>query len=112
MKTTLQSRLTDGDGRRSLTFTDFRGRLILTRSFLDTGATVSSVQSGQRTDTYNVYDDAGNLLCVITPVAAPQMAIKGSPGLTPPDHPSHSASATATTAPCGSAPERRRTPPR
>ena len=69
---------TDGDGRCSLTFTDFRGRLILTRSFLKAGATVTSVQSGQWTDTYNIYDDAGNLLCVVTPSAAPLMTAKGS----------------------------------
>lgn len=69
---------TDGDGRRSLTFTDFRGRLILTRSLLDTGTELSSVQPGRWIDTYNVYDDAGNQVFVITPAAAPQMATVGS----------------------------------
>ena len=69
---------TDGDGRRALTFTDFRGRLILTRSLLDSGNDLGPVKPDRRIDTYNVYDDAGNMVFVVTPSAAADMATVGS----------------------------------
>ncbi len=51
--------VTDENGNTTSTFTDIVGRTILVRQFLDT----------QPIDTYNVYDDRGNLVYVIPPGA-------------------------------------------
>jgi RHS repeat-associated protein len=51
---------TDENGKKACVFKDKLGRVILTRKFLN-GA------SGQNVDTYNVYDDYGQLVAVLPP---------------------------------------------
>lgn len=59
---------TDGDGRKVLQFTDFSGKTILTRAVSDEG----------NADTYSVYDDAGNLVLVLPPLATESLSAVGA----------------------------------
>ena len=54
-------RATDGDGHKTLTFTDWRGRTILTRKVLS---------AKQFIDTYTLYDHFDNVVLILQPMGA------------------------------------------
>lgn len=58
---------TDGDGRKALTFTDFSGKVILSRAVTD----------GVSADTYSIYNDAGDLALVLPPMASSKLTAEG-----------------------------------
>jgi RHS repeat-associated protein len=57
--------MTDANGNKTATFTDKQGRTILTRRF----AAGAIADNANNLDTYNVYDDYGDLIGVIPPGA-------------------------------------------
>ena len=59
---------TDGDGRRTLAFTDFSGKVVLSRA----------VTGGANADTYSVYNDAGDLALVLQPLASSVLTTEGT----------------------------------
>lgn len=59
---------TDGDGRRTLAFTDFTGKVVLSRA----------VTGGANADTYSVYNDAGDLALVLQPLASSVLTAEGT----------------------------------
>ena len=59
---------TDGDGRQVLTFTDFSGKTILSRT----------VAAEETADTYSIYDDGGNLTMVLQPLASSALSTEGA----------------------------------
>ena len=59
---------TDGDGRRTLAFTDFSGKVVLSRA----------VTGGANADTYSVYNDAGDLALVLQPLASSVLTAEGT----------------------------------
>ena len=62
------SRVTDPDGRVTLTFTDWRGRTVLERRLPASGSDSDS----EFIDTYYIHDGLGNLRAVIMPQAVPR----------------------------------------
>lgn len=58
---------TDGDGRKALTFTDFSGKVILSRAVTD----------GVSADTYSIYNDGGDLTLVLPPMASSKLTAEG-----------------------------------
>jgi RHS repeat-associated protein len=62
INTLYKTTMTDENGKQTCVFKDKLGRVILTRKFLN-GA------SGANVDTYNVYDDYGQLVVVVPPGA-------------------------------------------
>ena len=59
---------TDGDGRSTLAFTDFSGKVVLSRA----------VTGGANADTYSVYNDAGDLALVLQPLASSVLTAEGT----------------------------------
>ncbi len=59
---------TDGDGRKVMTFTDFMGNKVLSRAITDSGTA----------DTYYIYDDAGNTVMVLSPLASVALGSDGA----------------------------------
>lgn len=59
---------TDGDGRRTFAFTDFTGKVVLSRA----------VTGGANADTYSVYNDAGDLALVLQPLASSVLTAEGT----------------------------------
>jgi RHS repeat-associated protein len=57
MNTLFKTTMTDENGKQTIVFKDGLGRVVLTRKFL----------SGQNVDTYNVYDNTGQLVAVLPP---------------------------------------------
>jgi RHS repeat-associated protein len=62
VNTLYKTTMTDENGKQTCVFKDKLGRVILTRKFLNGS-------SGQNVDTYNVYDDYGQLVVVVPPGA-------------------------------------------
>ncbi len=58
----------DGDGRRTLTFTDFAGNAVLSRTVTDSGTA----------DTYTIYNDAGDVALVLQPLASSALNAEGT----------------------------------
>ncbi|MEN9611340.1 MAG: hypothetical protein RLZZ628_2154, partial [Bacteroidota bacterium] len=59
--TLFKTTMTDENGKQTMLFKDKLGRTILTRKFLKTGTVLDTV------DTYNVYDNVGQLVAVLPP---------------------------------------------
>ncbi len=59
---------TDGDGRKALSFTDFTGKVVLSRA----------VCGPVYADTYSVYNDAGDLAIVLQPMASAVLTAGGT----------------------------------
>ncbi len=62
--------ISDGDDNTTQVFKDYRGRTLLSRSF----------ENGETHDTYYVYDDFGNLVYVVPPLASDQIVDEGDLG--------------------------------